>query len=191
MLYYAIPFLKCSCYDVYSLLNNLPSVLCILCFQNKLPTYLPTGAVASVMSLVDYRRYLKHVPLQSTGSSLTAYGGTSLPVVGSVTVDVTYGEQKVSLPLCVVDLEQYAPPLLGRLWLQHLRLDWPQLLQRGQVHCVAAPSLQDLRAEYQDVFAPGLGTVKGVTATLKVQDDAVPVYCRPRPVPFALRPGVE
>ena len=42
MLYYAIPFLKCSCYDVYSLLNNLPCVLCILCFQNKLPTYLPT-----------------------------------------------------------------------------------------------------------------------------------------------------
>ena len=36
-----------------------------------------------------------------------------------------------------------------------------------------------------------MGTVKGVEASLQIKDDTVLVYCRPRPVPFALRLAVE
>jgi hypothetical protein len=153
---------------------------------------LDTGAVPSVMSLRDYERNLQHVQLQKMEKSLTAYGGATLPVVGSVNVDVTHNGQCVSLPLVIVDVKEYAPPLLGRLWLQQLRLDWPTLLSDGLVKHVrsSSESLEGLLQNYQDVFKPGLGTVKGVTASLKIKDNSVPVYCRPRPVPFALRSAV-
>ena len=45
--------------------------------------------------------------------------------------------------------------------------------------------------EFKDVFSKGLGCLKTVKTKLYLQNDAVPVYCKPRVVPFALRPKVE
>lgn len=45
--------------------------------------------------------------------------------------------------------------------------------------------------KYQDVFSPGYGTIKGYKATMVLKDDAVPVFCRAHPVPYALREAVE
>ena len=49
----------------------------------------------------------------------------------------------------------------------------------------------DLRRPYQEVFSDGLGALKGVTAKFYVDENIKPRYCKPRPVPLALRPKVE
>jgi transposase InsO family protein len=158
----------------------------------KVPMEVDTGAIASVMNFLDYEKHLKHLPLQPTNKTLTAYGGMEIPVIGEVTVEITYGDQMASLPLYIVKVKDHAPPLLGRMWLQHLRLDWANLIHDSTVkHVREGNSLGTLLKSFQDVLAPGLGTVKDIRASLKLKENSVPVYCRPRPVPFALRTAVE
>ena len=51
--------------------------------------------------------------------------------------------------------------------------------------------LTTLEQEFPDVFSDGLGTVKHFRAKLSVAPDATPRFYRPRPVPYALKDGVE
>ena len=52
--------------------------------------------------------------------------------------------------------------------------------------------LQKLLDKYAEtVFKPGLGKLKGMTAKLMLRPEAVPRFCKPRPMPYALRPKVE
>ncbi len=44
---------------------------------------------------------------------------------------------------------------------------------------------------HKSVFDKGLGTIKGFKADIKLQDGAKPVFCKARPVPYALRQNVE
>ncbi len=46
-------------------------------------------------------------------------------------------------------------------------------------------------AEYDDMFAERLGTIAEHQAKLHVAEGARPVFCKPRPVPFAMKEAVE
>ena len=87
------------------------------------------------------------------------------------------------MPLIVVDGK--GPSLFGRNWLQKIQLDW------GTIQRVELAPASDLFREYVDVFAPGLGQVKGVTAHLDVQEGASPRFFKLRSVPYALKGAIE
>ena len=159
----------------------------------ELQMELDTGAGPSMINIKDYNRYFRHVPLRPVSRTLHAYAGTPLSLAGEMEIDVTYNEQRADkLTLIVVNADNYAPPLFGRDWLQKLVLDWHSLFPgQGQYRVGNAPSIDELKVKYQDIFQPGLGTVKGMEATLHMKDNAVPIYHKARPVPFALRLAVE
>ena len=52
-------------------------------------------------------------------------------------------------------------------------------------------TLSDVLGRHKMVFDKGLGTIKGFTADIKLQDGAKPIFCKARPVPYALRQTVE
>ena len=52
-------------------------------------------------------------------------------------------------------------------------------------------TLSDILKRHEKVFNKGLGTIKGFKADIKLQDGAEPVFCKSRPVPYALRQKVE
>ena len=54
-----------------------------------------------------------------------------------------------------------------------------------------ATSAVNLLHEYADVFAPGLGKIKGVTAHLDVKDGTAPRFLKPLPVPYTLKSAIE
>ena len=59
--------------------------------------------------------------------------------------------------------------------------------------CIAHLKYQ-LRKTIQNlpnVFKPGLGTVKGITAKLEMKPDARPKFCKARPVPSTLQEAVK
>ena len=70
---------------------------------------------------------------------LTTYSGEKMPVVGKVSVEVQYAEQKETLSLFVI--AQEGTPLFGRDWLKHLKLDWKKV---GAVHLVKKQLNSDL-----------------------------------------------
>ena len=77
------------------------------------------------------------------------------------------------------------PSLLGRSWLYSLRLDWNSIFH------ISNNSLPDLFDKYSAVFSDGLGTLIGFKAKLYIDDDHAPIYCKARPVPYAIRSQVE
>ena len=96
---------------------------------------------------------------------------------GSVEVDVTYQTQKAKLDLVAV--EGNGPSLLGHDWLQHFRLNWTQL---NQVRAISESKLQQMFDQHPQVFQNKLGKVKGTTAKLFVNPEAVPKFYRAFPV---------
>ena len=67
-------------------------------------------------------------------------GASPLALLGSITVDVQYREQRRTLSLLVV--AGSGPTLLGRDWLLQIQLDWTNLKHLG-----SAPTM-----ELQDVY---------------------------------------
>jgi len=50
---------------------------------------------------------------------------------------------------------------------------------------------ENVLSKYADVFAEGLGTLKGVKAKIYVDPEAKPKYIKARSVPYALKKNVE
>ena len=84
------------------------------------------------------------------------------------------------------------PSLFGREWINtFFGKDWLQrLVNINTIVKKGAPmKLQKLLDKYAEtVFKPGLGKLKGMTAKLMLRPEAVPRFCKPRPMPYALRP---
>ena len=147
---------------------------------------LDTGATVTVMSEQMFLEYFPGRPLQPSTVRLKTYTGETMPVVGESTFEVSYADQgTMSLTLAVV--ASSGPPLLGRNWLQHFVLEWPQI----KSILLANDTLRQLLHEYAEVFQDGLGTITPFKAQLAVAPSAVPRFHRPQPVPYALRPLVE
>ena len=92
-------------------------------------------------------------------------------------------QQKTTLPLIVVAAD--GPSLIGRDWLQAIRLDWKAIWQ------VKCHQLSDILHRHEAVFQPGLGTLEGYEAKIHVSPDAQLRFCKARPVPYAMRAKVE
>ncbi len=90
------------------------------------------------------------------------------------------------MPLVVVKGNK--PPLLGRNWLQKLKLNWGKIfsLQRNE-----PLTRKDMLEKPKDLFKDGYGKIKNFRAKIRVQSNAKPIFHKPRPVPYALREAVE
>jgi len=152
----------------------------------QLPMELDTGASVSLISEKTWTERFHSMPLESTSVVLKTYTGQNLKVLGQLTVDVQYEQQRHSLPLLVVTGQ--GPPLFGRNWLANIRLNWHQV--RLCVNTLLT-DVDQLLDQYKDVFSSELGTLKGIYAKLTLKPDAKPKYFKPRPVPYALRDAIE
>ena len=142
-----------------------------------------TEASVSVMTHTEYKRLwsLKNrLPLHAAGTKLKKYTGGTIKIYGTCEVVVNHQGDEEKLPLVIVESER--PNLLRRDWLIKLKLDW---------HMITLPSLDltTLIAKY--ILQNKLGTIKGVSARIVVEETATPTFCGPRPVPFALHSKVN
>ena len=142
-----------------------------------------TGAAVSVISEQLYKRRFKRAKLMPTNCVLRTYSKHSLSVRGSISVKVKCNGNICTLNLLVV--KGNGPALLGRDWIKKLNLDW------SSVNRVAPESFEELCNRYPEVFQPTLGKVTGIKAELHVVTGAIPKFCKPRSVPYALRDAVE
>ena len=152
--------------------------------QKSCKMQLDTGATVSILPKALYDQQFNQWPLHSTKVKLKGYNGVRIPVCGEVHLPVVYEQQELVLPLVVVDGD--GPPLLGRNWLEQLKLNWSSIF-----HVSKADTLSDVLNRHKNVFNKGLGTIKGFKADIKLQDGAKPVFCKARPVPYALCQKVE
>lgn len=146
-----------------------------------------TGAAVSVVPEHVYDSHFAHITCQPTRVKLRTYTGEQMVLKGQCEVSVVYKDQNMMLPVVVVkDNGRKLPALLGRNWLERLKLDWGEV---GQV--TAEDRVVSLQKRYPAVFSQTLGTVKNFDAKIALNANAVPVFCRARSVPFALKEKVE
>ena len=88
--------------------------------------------------------------------------------------------QTATLPIIVVGGD--GPTLLGRNWLQKIRLDW-KALKIALITKVAPQVAELLKKDYKELFDNDLGTVKGFKASLKLNAGATPTFMKARRQP--------
>ena len=130
-----------------------------------------------------YRKHLSQLPLKEA-RELRSYSGDKLDLLGELTVTVEYHAHKYELPLVIVKGDK--PALLGRNWLEIIKLDWGKILSVSKDNPV-----DRLEKEYPKLFDVGYGKINNFKATISLQPGSQPVYRKTRPVPYALKQKVE
>ena len=147
--------------------------------DQSVPMEIDTGAGVSLVSEATYKEKWPDKTLKQSSKKLYSYSGEAIPVVGNMTVCVTYKSQVATLPLLVVKGE--GPSLFGRNWLDHIRLDW------HEIYNMHASPLQAILQKHAAVFQDGLGTLQGFKAKIFVEEGATPRFCKARTIPYALK----
>ncbi|KOB70119.1 polyprotein [Operophtera brumata] len=146
-----------------------------------------TGSRISAVSKSFYDKHLSYLPTTSDGNKFHSYTGEAIVTLGRVTVKVTCRDVTLPLPLFIVN--NGGPPLLGRQWLRKLKLN------SINVHHLSAEDdseVDKLKLDFPDVFnvfKSGHDSCK-TKVKLFVKDD-MPMFCKARPLPLALRDPVE
>ena len=124
-----------------------------------------TGAAVSLIGHDKFQELFPQLSLTKSTEILRTYTGERLDVRGEVQVEACYREQKKSLPLIVIDGS--GPVLLGRNWLEHIRLDWGTL-GVAAIHHTAADTLAPILDRYAIVFNEDLGCITPYKANLQL-----------------------
>lgn len=80
---------------------------------------------------------------------------------------MSYGYQRACLP--VIATAGNSPALIGQNWLSVHRLDWKQIKEISSEPC---DKVENLVSKYASLFDRGLGIIEGVTAPLKLKENA-------------------
>ena len=168
-----------SLLQVNSATGSPPIVVQVFLDETRVAMEVDTGASVSLMSEKVFRELWPRRSLSSTEVRLCGFNKDPIPLLGCCEVKVCYQGQTVNLSLVIV--KGTGPTLMGRDWLSHIVLDWKSI--NVVFHC---ESLRGLLEHYSDIFEEGLGTLKGYKASIYVDSNAKPTFCRPRGVPYAL-----
>ncbi|KAL1421133.1 hypothetical protein MTO96_023440 [Rhipicephalus appendiculatus] len=136
---------------------------------------LDTGASVSVVSEETFRRTFPSCRLEPSSVMLKGYtSGELAPVQVSLPATVRLGNHVCRDVLHVVPGR--CPSLMGRGWMKDLGI-----ALRNVMDVKAITSVEGHVAEYASVFDDTLGTFKGVSAKIKIEDNAKPRFFEARP----------
>ena len=151
---------------------------------------LDTGAAVSLMPEQMKNELLPKTKLKTSDITLRTVTGEKVKVLGKCKVQVTYeGQVKEKMPLYIVEAK--GPALFGRDWLSKIKLDWEKIVAVKKIETVKDNELKQVLLRYDRVFGKTLGKIQGVQATLQLKEKASPKFFKARPVPFAVKKGIE
>ncbi|KAK7099318.1 hypothetical protein V1264_003469 [Littorina saxatilis] len=150
-------------------------------FNKPVPLLIDTGASVSLMTFDTYKKVCPKAPLYGPCPLIFAYGSdVPLPIIGFVTTDVNYNDQRIPAKFYVVNNNKVnkANNLMS--------LDMAETL--GLVHFTFALSPDD---KFHTLFSNGVGKIKDISIKLHIDQSVRPVAQRHRRIPFHVRKDVE
>lgn len=124
------------------------------------------GSKASILSEKEYRTYLRHLSLRPSDTRFSTYLGEPVPMAGMTDVTVESNNQVRKLPIYVV--EGNYPAILGRVWLEKLRLNWQSVKMLSPI----ATELATILTKHDNIFNNELGSMKDITVKLSIKPNA-------------------
>ena len=164
--------------------NNYPYEVVLEVDGKRLRMEIDTGASVSLISQATQKSLYPGATLSKPKLRLSTYTQHPISVVGTMSVRVKYEEYEGRQTLHVV--EGCGPSLLGRDWMNNIRLNWQSIRSVSS----EVPTCRDLVQKYAEVFEDNRGTLQNYRAHLSLREGARPQFHRPRSVPFAIRDTV-
>lgn len=150
--------------------------------KNKLNFEIDTGSAVTVISERTYGDYFSSLKLQPSKILLQSYNGGRIDTLGTLSLPFVYKGKQRNITAYIV--RGNGPLLLGRDFIAKFNL------QISTINLCKDES-QEITSNYPLLFSDNLGCCKDVTIHLKLKDGSKPIFCRARPLPFALRDNVE
>ena len=145
-----------------------------------------TGAAVSLVSCSTQTALFPHAILTKHKVQLRTYTAEPISLVGKMAVEVKHNCYTGQHDLYVV--EGSGPSLIGSDWLSKIRLDWASI--RAIADSEASSEIDSLLQRYPQVFQFGPGLMRHIKLSLTLKPVAKPRFCRPRSVPFSIKPKV-
>lgn len=158
-----------------------------------------TGSPCSLMSIDLFdRHYDRGLLTPCSGTPFKDYGGHPIPNIGEFIARITCGDQTRHIRIIVTRYTN-RPLLLGDDFLSAFGF---KLTSNGKslsefdksvnsINNSTSIIVDQLKSEFSEVFKSELGTYTGTKVHLEVNADTRPIFCKPRPIPFAWKDKVE
>lgn len=174
--------------------NAEPLIVDLEVEGKKIEFEVDTGSPISAISLDVFKKEnLEDIVLRNSERRFKSYTGKIMIPIGTFEANVKFENQSKQLELFV--LPGNSPPIMGRAWLPHLNIT--KLLKLTESNSIKNidyaqdNELQGILEEFKNVFSPGIGTYTKRKMKIILKDNAKPVFCKSRPVPYALRSETE
>ena len=176
-------------YCVFSMINRKSSPYKVVMDVNKVPIefILDTGSPVTIVPEHIGEQICNITDLKLPIHDLKCYSGMQINILGMVEVEVKYGNTILSLSVYVA--KGHGPPLLGREWLEKIKIDWRNMI--SNVNLKSKFSLNEILDRHKSLFDGKLGTLKGRNADLTLKSNYIPTFRKARPVPYNLLEPVE
>lgn len=145
-----------------------------------------SGSPISAISDQLYQKHFLKYPLEETKTNLVGYNGNVMKIKGIFRVKVSFRD--LSAPLDIFVIDSGGPPLLGRNWMFAFNLG---IKECNHLSTSGSQELSRMLEKYNDVFKKELGKFNKSEVKLKLKSKVEPKFCKPRPVPLAIKPKVE
>ncbi|XP_046856095.1 uncharacterized protein K02A2.6-like [Xenia sp. Carnegie-2017] len=132
------------------------------------------GAQANVIPMATIEKLATRPHIEKTNTTLTAYNGMNIPVVGKCTLDIQHNNQTHAIPFVVANTT--SPPLIGL----QTSIDLNLIKRVWTINAKTPNFIQ----EYKDVFGE-LGCLKG-EHHISIDPNVTPVVHPPRKIPLSL-----
>ncbi len=80
-------------------------------------------------------------------------------------------------------------PIFGRDWISEIKLDWADIKSLNNPN--KEVDIDNIFTVYADVFDQNIGMIPNTKGHIQLIDKAQPIFIKPRPLPYALKPKVE
>ena len=177
-------------------INSVKPIEIELKIENEAMKFeIDTGSPISAMSLnmFENSKVLCMLPLRKSNRQFKTYQEDIIRPKGIVTVRVECKGQTRLLDLFII--QGNSNPIIGREWLEVFKLikldKETNVIKINSLSETKGSKYKEIVNEFSEVFSEKLGLYTRNKFSLKLKEGARPVYCKPRPVPLALREKVE
>ncbi|XP_060881762.1 uncharacterized protein K02A2.6-like [Metopolophium dirhodum] len=146
-----------------------------------------SGAGISILPEEIVKEKLPHIYIHPTILKLRTYDGSIIKPTGEIEVKLMYGERELYCKLLVVKKGHRA--LVGRMNKLGITIRGVSKIEVESTN--KNNKLELLINEFEELFEEKIGKYKYEKVTLKVKEECTPIFCKPRPIPFAFNKKVE
>jgi len=105
-------------------------------------------------------------------------------------IKIKYHSKKCTL------FQTYLTPLLGRTWIRNLNINLQEIDKESEVNINnyqinASDNIEDIINQFPEVFEQKIGKVPEFIVSLRLRENAKPVFHKEKEVSYALREKVE